>query len=47
MVHNTATNGIIDYLSLWRKELNAKGIELYVHNPKSLLSEVMPVYPRA
>jgi hypothetical protein len=47
MIHNTVANGIIDYLSHWRKELNAKGIELYVHNPKSLLSEVLPVYPQA
>jgi hypothetical protein len=46
-IHLTASNGIMQYLSVWRKDLNLNNVEIFVYNPKSLLSDVLPIYPRA
>ena len=45
--HSTARHGVVDLMRAWRVQLNADGVELSVHNPRSLLAEVLPVYERA
>lgn len=42
--HNTVNNGIIENIRLWRDVVAERGITLWVYNPKSLLTEVLPVY---
>lgn len=42
--HNTARNGVVDLMRAWRAQFNKEGVELSVHNPRSLLAEVLPVY---
>jgi hypothetical protein len=42
--HNTATNGVVALLGTWCQYLGDRGIRLFVHNPRSLLAQVMPVY---
>lgn len=42
--HNTARNGVVRVMGEWRAHLAARGIELVVYNPRSLLADVMPVY---
>jgi hypothetical protein len=42
--HNTARHGVVDLMRAWRVQLNADGVELSVHNPRSLLVDVLPVY---
>ncbi len=41
--HNTA-QPVIQFLGYWHDLLATEGITLSVHNPRSLLAEVMPVY---
>jgi len=36
---------IINYVKYWKPFFQAKGLELSVANPKSLLAQVLPVYP--
>lgn len=43
-IHNTVTNGIIQNIAQWRDILATHGVKLWVYNPKSLLTEVLPVY---
>lgn len=43
-MHNTARHGVVRIMGEWRAHLAARGIELVVYNPRSLLTEVMPVY---
>lgn len=43
-VHRTAREGVIDSVGEWRNELERRGITLYVHNPRSLLNQVLPVW---
>ena len=42
--HSTATNGVIDLIEEWKRHLQKYGVSLSVHNPRSLLTEVIPVY---
>jgi hypothetical protein len=42
--HNTARNGSIDLMGRWREWLAARGVDMCVYNPRSLMAEVMPVY---
>ncbi len=41
--HNTARETII-WAKRWRKYFQKKGIELYVHNPRSLLVQSLPIF---
>lgn len=43
-VHNTVNNGIIQNIERWRDFLAPHGVKLWVYNPKSLLTSVLPVY---
>lgn len=43
--HNTA-DAIVPFLGRWGDILAREGVELSVYNPKSLLAQVLPVYPR-
>jgi hypothetical protein len=42
--HATALGGIVTTLDSWSEQLAPRGIRLYVHNPRSLLSQVLPVW---
>jgi hypothetical protein len=42
--HNTASTGMIELLGEWRTRLAARGIEMFVHNPRSLLARTIPVW---
>ena len=42
--HSRADTGMIAALGRWREWLAREGVELVVHNPRSLLAEVLPVY---
>lgn len=44
LAHNTVRNGIIDSLGRWHDFLVQHGVQLWVYNPKSLLTSVLPVY---
>ncbi len=45
--HNTVTAGIVKLMGEWRELLAEDGVSLSVHNPKSLLTEVLPVFDAA
>lgn len=42
-IHNTA-NTTIKAMLVWKKYLRPKKIEIYVYNPRSLLSSILPIY---
>lgn len=42
--HNTASSGIVELLGAWRDRFARDGVELYVHNPKSLLARTIPIW---
>lgn len=42
--HNTVNNGILENIERWRDFLAGHGIKLWVYNPRSLLTRVLPVY---
>jgi hypothetical protein len=44
--HQSAGGALIRTLGEWARVLDAEGVTLSVHNPRSLLSEVLPVYGR-
>lgn len=45
-VHHTARDGgVVARMSYCRQELERAGAELFVYNPRSLLTDVLPVYP--
>lgn len=44
--HSRAASGMIETLGAWSEALAARNITLSVYNPRSLLSAVLPVYPR-
>lgn len=46
VIHPTARHGIVDQMALWVPWLNHRGVEIYVYNPRSLMTQVMPIYPR-
>ena len=39
-----AAGRLLEQMALWRRELEARGVKLSVQNPKSLLTEVLPLY---
>jgi len=41
--HNMG-NTTIDIISMWNRELEKRNIELFIYNPKSLLSGILPVF---
>ena len=47
VVHSTAINGVVELMREWKAFYDARGIALYVYNPRSLLAGVMPVWPPA
>ena len=44
--HSRGSTGMIETLGRWSEELRAEGRALWVYNPRSLLAEVLPVFPR-
>jgi hypothetical protein len=42
--HATLKNGIVELMDSWSRSLAADGVALSVHNPRSLLASVLPVY---
>ncbi len=42
--HNLGASGLVDRLGAWRVYFAARGIEMFVHNPKSLLARTVPVW---
>lgn len=44
--HSRAASGMIENLGRWGRELQARGTTLSVYNPRSLLADALPVYPR-
>ena len=42
--HNTVRNNIVDYIDAWQVLLKAEGKSMFVYNPRSLLSAVLPVF---
>jgi hypothetical protein len=43
--HNTVNLGLINLMKQWKNEaFDPRGVEVYVLNPKSLLTEVFPVF---
>lgn len=43
--HNSAID-VIDTLGQWIDELAGEGVQLYVYNPRSLLTQVLPLYDK-
>jgi len=43
MEHNTS-KGVLAMSTMWRKYFNNRGVELYSYNPKSLLTDCMPIF---
>jgi hypothetical protein len=44
--HRTA-KGLIEALGRWRQQFGREGVELFVYNPRSLLTAVLPVWSRS
>lgn len=44
--HSQSGTGLIERMRNWRIELSAAGVDLEVHNPRSLLREALPLYLR-
>lgn len=42
--HSTVANGVVDLVGGWKDFLDERGIALSVYNPKSLLTQILPVY---
>jgi hypothetical protein len=42
--HSTARHGVVELMRDWRAQFREDGVELWVHNPRSLLAEALPVY---
>jgi hypothetical protein len=42
--HNTARAGVVDQMGEWARAMAEEGVQLSVYNPRSLLTEVLPVY---
>lgn len=39
-------NNTIKNIKIWSEQLIADGVEIYIHNPKSLLAGILPVYKK-
>ena len=44
VTHATALAGIVSTLADWSLQLRARGIQVFVHNPRSLLAQALPVW---
>lgn len=44
--HNTVRIGIVDVMANWRRLFETESVRLSVYNPRSVLADVLPVYPR-
>jgi hypothetical protein len=44
--HNTVRGGMVEVLGRWRAVFESQGVHLAVYNPRSLLTRVLPMYPR-
>ena len=45
--HYTARKGgVVDLMGEWRAQFEREGIDLLVYNPRSLLTDVLPIYDR-
>lgn len=42
--HRTAQFGIVNQMEAWQEWLTARGVGLYVQNPRSLLAQFLPIY---
>ncbi len=42
--NSTATSGIVDVMKKWADWLKARGVQMYVYNPRSLMTAAMPVF---
>ncbi|MEW5984349.1 MAG: hypothetical protein AB1806_18505 [Acidobacteriota bacterium] len=45
--HSTAQQGIVDLMGQWHEFLGRCGVDLFVHNPRSLLAKTLPVWPES
>lgn len=45
-VHPVVRNGLVDLMSRWAADFGVQGVTLNVHNPRSLLAGVLPLYDR-
>jgi|SRR5579884_837555 len=45
--HARAASGMVEALGVWRAWLESRGVQLLVHNPRSLLAGTLPVYGEA
>jgi hypothetical protein len=45
-LHTTARDGMIELMAQWKAIFEKQGVQLYVYNPKSLLADCLPVWPR-
>jgi hypothetical protein len=43
-LHTQASSGFVERVGSWRRDLEARGVSMSVHNPKSLLASVLPVF---
>lgn len=43
-LHNTVLGGVVESVGRWRAQLEARGVRLFVYNPRSLLIDVLPVW---
>ena len=41
--HRTG-NHVLKQMNIWNKYLKKRGVDLYIYNPRSLLSKVLPLY---
>lgn len=44
-IHNTARH-VLEAMILWRDFFEKKGIKVYIYNPRSLLSDILPIYQK-
>lgn len=45
--HNTAQQGIVDFMGQWGRYFATQGVHLWCYNPRSLLTQTLQVYPDA
>ena len=43
--HNATNNGIVEAMTSWRELFERENVKISVYNPRSLLRDVLPVYP--
>lgn len=45
-IHNTVNGGLLKLIDLWARQFAQEGIELQAYNPRSLLTQVLPIFDR-